>query len=222
MEWFNMHLYLVRHGESHINFPSEGTRSGDELDAGLTDNGRRQAQAAARWLKQHLPQIKALYISPMKRALETAQFLVDAYQCSPILDDRLREIGNNRIDHSPLPNHELPNKYSSLSSYQFPFSPVAPTVEQGESFMHYRVRLGMFLEDMIKRHSEETVIIVGHGGTVNGLSDTIFNVGPYRQCDIRGTYTGITYFQYMGKREHETWRLHYLGRVDHLVNLYDT
>ena len=86
--------------------------------------------------------------------------------------------------------------------------------------MHYRVRIGMYLEDMINRHQGETVIVVGHGGTVNALSDTIFNIGSYRQCDIRGGYTGVTHFQYMGMSDRETWRLHYLSRVDHLVSSY--
>jgi probable phosphoglycerate mutase len=212
-----VHLYLIRHGESHINIPAEDGRSRDELDLGLTDKGQQQAQAVARWMKQQVPEINALYASPMKRAQETAQFLADAYQYQVVFDDRLREIGNNRIDHSPLPDHELPREYSSLSPFQFPFSPVAPTVAQGESFMHYRVRVGMFLEDMINRHQGETVIVVGHGGTVNAVSDTIFNIGSYRQCDIRVNYTGVTLFQYMGKADWETWRLHYLGRVDHLV-----
>ena len=214
-----MHLYLIRHGESQINIPTEGARSRDELDAGLTAKGQKQALVVARWMKQQVPYINALYASTMKRAQETARFLVDAYQCHLVFDDRLREIGNNRLDHSPLPDHELPNEYSSLSPYQFPFSPVAPTIEQGESFMHYRVRIGMFLEDMVKRHQQETIIVVGHSGTVNALSDTIFNIGSYRQCDIRGSYTGVTYFQYMGKTDWETWRLHYLSRVDHLVRL---
>lgn len=213
-----MHLYLIRHGESHINIPSEKSRSRNELDAGLTDKGQKQARTVSIWMKQQVPHINALYVSTMKRAQETARFLADAYQCDLIFDDRLREIGNNRLDHSPLPNQELPNEYSSLSPYQFPFSPVAPMIEQGESFMHYRVRIGMFLEDMVNRHQGETVIVVGHGGTVNALSDTIFNIGSYRQCDIRGDYTGVTLFQHMGKSDWETWRLHYLSRVDHLVS----
>jgi probable phosphoglycerate mutase len=213
-----MHLYLIRHGESHINIPVEGGRSRDELDVGLTEKGQKQALAVTAWMKQEVPNINALYASTMKRALETAEFLADGYQCDIVVDNRLREIGNNRLDHSPLPNHELPNKYSSLSSYQFPFSPVAPMIDQGESFMHYRVRIGMFIEDMINRHQGETVIVVGHGGTVNAFADTIFNIGSYRQCDIRGNHTGVTYFRYMGKTDWETWRLYYLSRVDHLID----
>ena len=209
-----MHLYMIRHGQSYVNL-SDWT--GGNTDEGLTELGQAQADALGHWLPGKIEQIDALYASTMKRAQETAQFLADAYQCQIDFDDRLREIGNNRIDHSPLPNHELPREYSSLSPFQFPFSPVAPTVAQGESFMHYRVRVGMFLEDMINRHQGETVIVVGHGGTLNAVSDTIFNIGSYRQCDIRVNYTGVTLFQYMGKADWETWRLLYLGRVDHLV-----
>jgi broad specificity phosphatase PhoE len=213
-----MHLYLIRHGESHINIPAKDGRSRDDLDLGLTEKGHRQAQAVAGWMKQQIPEINALYASTMQRTRETAQYLADAYEHQIVVDDRLREIGNNRIDHSPLLNHELPREYSSLSPYRFPFSPVAPAVQHGESFMHYRVRVGMFLEDMVNQHQEENIVVVGHGGTVNAMSDTIFNIGSYRQCDIRGSYTGVTHFQYMGKADWETWRLHYLGRVDHLVN----
>lgn len=212
-----MHLYLIRHGESQVNIPVESGRSRDDLDLGLTEKGHGQAQAVARWLKQQIPGINAIYASTMQRARETAQYLADAYQQQPVFDDRLREIGNNRLDHSPLANHELPREYSTLSPYRFPFSPVAPIIAQSESFMHYRVRVGMFLEDMINRHQGETIMVVGHGGTVNAVSDTIFNIGSYRQCDIRGNYTGVTYFQYMGRADWETWRLHYLSRVDHLV-----
>lgn len=213
-----MHLYLIRHGESQVNILLESSHLRDDLNLGLTEKGQNQAKAVASWMKQQVPQINALYASTMKRAQETAQFLAEAYGCQVMSDDRLREIGNNRLDHSPLANHELPREYSALSPFRFPFSPVAPTVAQSESFMHYRVRVGMFLEDLVKRHQGEVVVVVGHGGTVNAMSDTIFNIGSYRQCDIRGDYTGVTYFQYMGKADWETWRLHYLGRVDHLVN----
>jgi broad specificity phosphatase PhoE len=61
-----MHLYLIRHGESHVNIPAEDGRSRDELDLGLTDKGQQQAQAVARWMKQQVPEINALYASTIE------------------------------------------------------------------------------------------------------------------------------------------------------------
>ena len=34
-----MHLFIIRHGESYINIPTEGVRPRDELDLGLTEKG---------------------------------------------------------------------------------------------------------------------------------------------------------------------------------------
>ena len=59
-----MHLYLIRHGESHINIPSEKSRSRNELDAGLTDKGQKQALAVSIWIKRQVPYINALSAIP--------------------------------------------------------------------------------------------------------------------------------------------------------------
>ena len=214
-----MHLYIVRHGESEINVASPNPIPREELDAGLTDLGRKQALAIAKWLPVHIPEIHTLYASTMKRARETAQFVANAYQHETIFDDRLREIGNNYLDTTPVPNDALPDQYSDLSPYHFPFSPVSPVIEGSETSLHYRARVGLFLDEIIQRHEKQTVLVVAHGGTVNAISDSVFNVGTYRRCDIRVPNTGVTHFEYRGNTGWETWRLYSMGRVDHLVGL---
>jgi probable phosphoglycerate mutase len=211
-----MHLYLIRHGESFFNIAPLPTEQ-DEPEAGLTELGQRQAIAVAKWMAREVDQINALYCSTLKRATETARFLADAYQCDILFDDRLREIGSNRLDHSPLPDDAIPDLSWPLSPYQFPFSPVSSTADNIESLMHYYVRVGMFLEDIIKRHEEETVVVVGHGGTVRVVCDIVFNVGSYRRCLVNTGHTGVCYFRFMGHSDRETWQLHYLGRTDHLI-----
>lgn len=95
-------------------------------------------------------------------------------------------------------------------------------IRHGESQVNVPVADGRSFDDLdlglTDEGQKQAQAVVGHGGTVNAVSDTIFNIGSYRQCDIRGNYTGVTLFQYMGKPNWETWRLHYLSRVDHLVN----
>ncbi len=213
-----MRLFLIRHGESWVNI--KGPRPDDQpQDAGLTEFGQRQAVALARWIVGEVPEINALYTSTMRRARETAQFIADAYGCDILSDDRLREIGNNRIDHSPLPNDALPRQYTGLSPFQHPVSPIATDVENIETFMHFRIRVSLFIEEILSRHQDETVLAVCHGGIINVAFDHIFNIGSYRRCDIRGEPTGITYFEYVGSPDREIWRLYYLGRVDHLISI---
>ncbi|MEM7336064.1 MAG: histidine phosphatase family protein [Chloroflexota bacterium] len=209
-----MHLYLIRHGESWVNMPDD--HQNHPLDAGLTERGQEQAKSLASWLKKEVPQIDKMYASSMRRAQETAVILATAYNCNVISDHRLREIGNNRLDHSPLSNDELPRQYTHLSPFENPITPIATDVENGETFMHFRIRIGLFIDELIQKHQEKTILAVCHGGVINAAVDHIFNIGPYRRCDVRGQHTSATYFQHLGKLTREPWRLHYLGQTNHL------
>jgi broad specificity phosphatase PhoE len=208
-----MHLYMIRHGESHVNLQDwdEGN-----LDVGLTELGRRQAAALAAWLPSELPHIDGFYASTMNRARETAEILVDACGCPIRFDDRLREIGDNRADHSPWPKDQLPREYADFWSTERPFSSIFPTVEGGETLMHFRTRIGQFIEEMVAQHRDEVVVAVCHSGVIEMTFDHIFNIGPWRRCEVWSDNTGITCFQYVAHPGRETWRLRYHNRVDHL------
>jgi len=209
-----MHLYMIRHGQSHVN-----VRGWDEgnLDVGLTDLGRQQAAALAAWLPQELPEIHAFYASTMNRARETAEIVAETCGCAIRFDDRLREIGNNRSDHSPWPADQLPRDYANYWSTERPFSSIFPTVEGGESLMHFRTRIGQYIEETVERHPDQVVVAVCHGGVIEMAFDHLFNVGPFRRCEVWDDNTGITYFQYVAHPGRETWRLRYHNRVDHLL-----
>ena len=210
-----MHFYLIRHGQSYVNLPDWNKGNSDE---GLTDLGQRQAKALAAWLPQHVPQVDAIYASTMQRARETAVPLANAYNLAIQLDDRLREIGNNRADHTPWPKDGLP-EYGRYWGSERPFSSITPDYENGESLMHFRVRVGMFVEEMVERHREQTVVAVCHGGVIELTYDHIFNVGPWRRCEVWVKNTGISRFELVEHPSREIWRLHYHSRAEHLINL---
>jgi len=211
-----MHIYFIRHGQSHINV--EGWNNGN-LDEGLTELGQAQAAALAEFLPQEVPHVDTIYASTMRRARETAEFLGSAYNLEISLDDRLREIGNNRLDHSAWPNDALPSEYANFWGSEKPFSPVTPTVEKGETYIHFRTRVGLFIEEMVDQHLKETVVCVCHGGVIDAVFDHIFNIGPWRRCEIWNTNTGVTCFEYIDHPRRETWRLHYNNRVTHLQGM---
>ncbi|MCZ2114893.1 MAG: histidine phosphatase family protein [Anaerolineae bacterium] len=210
-----MHLYLIRHGQSYVNL-KEWT--GGNQDTALTELGHRQAAALGAWMPTEVPHIDILYASTMRRAQETASYLSLAYNIIPTSDDRIREIGNNRADHRPWPNGDLP-EYSDYWGSERPFSSVTPGREGGESLMHFRVRIGSFIEEMIERHREQTVVAVCHGGVIELIFDHIFNVGPFRRCEVWNKNTGVTRFEYVEHPHREVWRLHYHSRADHLIGI---
>jgi hypothetical protein len=49
--------------------------------------------------------------------------------------------------------------------------------------------------------------------------DHVFNIGPWRRCEVWTKNTGITRFKYVEHPRRETWRLYYHSRVDHLQTL---
>lgn len=210
-----MHLYMIRHGQSYINL--KDWEQGN-LDEGLTALGKAQATALAGWLPAHVPQIDALYASTMKRARETAATLSQAYNLPIQFDDRLREIGNNRADHQPWPSDDLP-QYGDYWGSERPFSSITPTRKNGESLMHFRVRVGNFIEELLENHREQTVVAVCHGGVIELTYDHLFNIGPFRRCEVWSQNTGITHFEYVEHPNREVWRLYYHSRAEHLIGL---
>ena len=211
-----MHLYIIRHGQSHVNLSEWDSGN---LDEGLTDLGNKQAAALGKWLPQEVSTTHIIYASTMRRALETAEYLGEAYDKAIQFDDRLREIGNNRWDHSAWPNDDLPREYAEYWASERPFSPVTPFIEDGETFIHFRTRVGLFIEELVERHIDETVFAVCHGGVIEAAFDHIFNVGPWRRCEVWNHNTGVTYFEYVDHPRRETWRLHYNNRIDHLKDI---
>lgn len=209
-----MQLYLIRHGQSYINLEEW---EGGHIDTNLTELGHQQAAALANWLPNHLPTFDTLYTSSMKRAVETTEYLSKAYDVTAKEDDRIREIGNNRRDHSPWPSDNIPTNDDMIGfwSSERPFSQIAKR-DDSESMMHFKTRVGSFIESMLENHADQTVVVVCHGGVLDMVIDYAFNVGPYRRCELWTANTGITHFEYIAHPGRELWRLHFQNRVEHL------
>lgn len=213
-----MHLYLIRHGQSYVNLKEwkEGNK-----DVGLTNLGIQQAAALAAWVGKNIPTIHALYASTMSRARETAEMVSNIYDMNIFFNDRLREIGTNRYNHIPYQVDDLPQQYANYWSSEYPFASVTPSAEDGESWMHFRTRVGIFIEELVNKHREEVVMAVCHGGVVEAAFDHIFNIGPWRRCEVWDRNTGISHFEYVAHPNRETWRLHYHNRQEHLTGIED-
>lgn len=207
-----MNLYWIRHGQSYVNLPDWDKGNSDE---GLTDLGKRQAEALGQWITGEIPNVDKIYCSTMLRARETVEPVSLAYNMPVVYDDRIREVGNNRLDHTPWPLDEPPPEYGDYWGSERPFSSITPSAENGESLMHFKIRLGNFVEELIRKHKDETVIAVAHGGVIDIFFDLAFNVGPWRHCEILTKNTGVAHFQFVAHPLRERWRLRYQNKIEH-------
>lgn len=211
--WNFMYLYLIRHGESFVNL-SDWT--GGNVDEGLTPLGHQQAAALAQWLPTRVPAPDAIYCSTMKRAKETAAPLAQAYGLPILHDDRVREIGNNQRNHDPFPNDQLPARYGDFWSTERPFAPVSDVVENVEALIHFRARVGMFIEGLLANHPNQVVIVVCHGGVIDVAFDHIFDTGFWRRCEVWSPNTAVTCFEHVAHPKREAWRLYFANATEHL------
>jgi broad specificity phosphatase PhoE len=84
-------IYMVRHGKAAAGFSQDP-------DPGLDNLGHQQAIGAAEKLISKLPLI--IISSPLKRALETAQPLVDMSHIAAIVEPRVAEVPSTGLSLS--------------------------------------------------------------------------------------------------------------------------
>jgi broad specificity phosphatase PhoE len=87
-------LILVRHGETERN--SGARLQGGKSDLSLNDRGRRQVRYLGLALKDE--KLEAVYSSPLKRALDTAQAISAHHLLKVQTDPALAEIDMGFID----------------------------------------------------------------------------------------------------------------------------
>lgn len=170
-----MRLLLIRHGESTWN--AEGRIQG-QANPPLDSVGRHQAQKLAERLLRNPPAV--LYSSPLQRATETAQIIGNALGVSVVIDDRLKEYGIGEI--TGLTWEQVAAQYPEVAErWEKAQRLTIPGQEGRESF---RVRVAAAFEEIGSRHSEATIGVVSHGGTLgaylSGLLGLSANFSPFR------------------------------------------
>jgi broad specificity phosphatase PhoE len=151
-------LLLVRHGETEWN--KEGRYHG-VTDVELSKVGLEQARRLSQRLAKEKPD--ALYSSPLKRAMQTAQQIAEVHNMSIVPRDELREL--NLGDFEGKRFRGAGDEGRPLEA-AWEVGNVDFTPPGGETLYQLHDRVAGFLSALGVRHSERTVLIVSHGGTL--------------------------------------------------------
>lgn len=222
-----MHLYLVRHGQSHVNL---GDITVEHRDEPLTDLGLEQAQRAGEWIRDNV-RVTDFYSSTVERAWQTAQIFAPALGIDPTPVDGLREIGTCHPDGSPISATDLEPFTPEIWGTLDPYTPVTAT---GESWMQFRARVGAFVETLIPQarrgrglaenevHDTRRVLAVAHGGVIEAVFEYIFEKGPWSVVAVDTHHTGVTHLEYHPQPNRPDWWLHYHNLTHHLSDAMRT
>ena len=161
-----MKLLVIRHGESEADLLDvhEG-----RADFALTERGHRQAEAMANYVADNY-NISKIYASTLTRAKQTAQHLSDKTGISIAFDENLMEFNNGLL--AGLPRAVVREKYPEV-----PDLPIDKAVYGQESQVEFRQRAENALSRILNEvEPDETIAVVSHGGMINQLYRSFFNM----------------------------------------------
>jgi len=150
---------LIRHGEN--DYVKTGRLPGHIDGIHLNERGQKQAQALGEALKT-VP-IKAVYSSPLERAMETAEPIAKArsLQILPELDLRDADVG--KWQGKSIKSLRLTNAWKIVQH-----SPSRFTFPEGESFPGVQTRIIGVLERIARKHNKpkDIVAVVFHADPI--------------------------------------------------------
>lgn len=211
------HLYLIRHGEAISNV--EPILGGMHGDTGLTPLGVQQAEA----LRDRLAgtgEIAAdvVIASTLPRARQTAEIIAPAFGVPIVWDDDVQEMRVGEADGMRL--DEFAARYGTPDYERDPYRPLAPG---GESWAQFLLRVGTALHRIATEYAGKTVVIVCHGGVIDGSLICFFGMDTQALplVDFRTHNTSITHWERRIRpgMDRLRWRLVAYNDVAHLRDI---
>jgi probable phosphoglycerate mutase len=142
-------LLLIRHGEN--DYTKKNKLAGRLPGVHLNEHGQKQAQALAEALKD-VP-IKAIYSSPLERAMETATPIAKARRLELQIEKGLLETNVGKWQGRSLASLRLQKHWKVVqhapSRAQFP---------EGETFYELQTRVAAALDTIVRKHKPKDII----------------------------------------------------------------
>lgn len=178
-----MRLYMMRHGETDWN--KKHLWQG-RTDIPLNENGRYVAELTREGLKQ-IP-FDVAYCSPLCRAKETAEIILQGRDIELIVDERIIEMGFGPFEGRDMreATEETKTFFQHPEQYQVP--------EGAERFEEVLEREKSFLDELRTNpnYKDSNILIATHGAALRGLVAVIQNKpiskywegGVHKNCGI--------------------------------------
>ena len=166
----NVTIWLVRHGQTAWNHEN---RFQGHTDIPLNAIGLQQATALANALAtiHTKTPFHAVYTSNLKRAHMTAEAIASVLNLTVHMQDQLKERGAGILEG--LTKEDAQQKYLSLK--QPLFRDAVDALPGVEPFSAMKERVTNALQEIVKKHAGEQIIVVTHGSALRGLYESFTN-----------------------------------------------
>jgi phosphoserine phosphatase len=197
---------LTRHGHVEGIDPE---RFRGRLELALTSTGRRQAIVTAERIAVAWEPV-AIYTSPMSRSVATAKAIGAAVGVDVQADARL-----NDIDYGAwqgLTPEEARSRWPDDVEAWYR-APHLASPAGGETLQTVLARVAAALHEILRRHSADTVVLVGHDSVnrvilLHALDLPLSHYWRLKQDPCGITELDVADGLYTARRINETWHLH--------------
>ncbi len=172
-----MKLLFTRHGQTDWNI---ARRYQGHSDTALNQVGIHQAEQLAKRLSKET--IHAIYSSDLSRAMATARAVAAFHHIEPRMDPRWRELSFG--DWEGMTYDEMSAHSPDLFDAWMKDS-LAVSTPNGETHLQLAEKVEAAFNEIKTKHKEETVLIVGHSGSMQSLLALLLGVTLSRYWQFR-------------------------------------
>jgi|tagenome__1003787_1003787.scaffolds.fasta_scaffold20934667_2 probable phosphoglycerate mutase len=185
-------LWLIRHGEAHVNHLAADGSYQLHDEHGLTERGVEQAVALGRRLVAEGVKPDAVICSSFERACQTANIVCEQLGIEPKLSDEVQE-WRPGTDLSTIAVAEAEASWRRILAGEDHDARLSP---QSESHREFCARVDKALAEIADAHLGTTVLVFTHGGVVDRSFVSFLGV-PARKAllGLRTKHTSITEWQ---------------------------
>ncbi|MCU0524965.1 MAG: histidine phosphatase family protein [Elainella sp. Prado103] len=186
-------IYFIRHGET--TFSQTGGYCGS-LDPDLTPAGHEMAQAFAD-AYQTIPWA-AIYCSPMRRTIATAQPICEATGIEMQLREGLKEIHYGLWEGQ---TNELVMQHYSTDYVRWLTEPAWNPPTEGETAVQIASRASLVIAEIEQKYPDGNVLVVSHKATIRVLLCSLLGIdlGRYRdRIDMPAASVSVIQFDVHG------------------------
>ena len=184
-------IILVRHGETEWNV-AEVFRG--QIDIDLNEAGVKQAELLASYLSTST--IEAIYSSPLKRALKTAEIIANPHKLKVNVEPDLIDFNFGRWQG--LSHEAVKEKYRELHTTWITH-PEQVRMPDGETLEDVRKRVIRVIDKVIKKH-KGTIITVGHRVVNKVMLCALLGLDNSHFWKIRQDTCGISILAYQNEQ----------------------
>jgi len=163
-------LILVRHATTEAN--EQKTFSGFN-ETQISQKGKKEITALTRILEDYA--IDAIYASPSVRATQTVEAIANKKNKTIQIAESLKEIyfGDFEGMSFQMINEQYPSEITKMialgDNYIYP---------NGESLIQSYTRVAQKIDEIKRKHHQQTVLIAAHAGTIRNILSHLLSNGP--------------------------------------------